>query len=125
MAYPNKNVDTDFSFDYWVDSFHELSWSEMIFNWNFNGDQGDSVFLYFVIVAALVLTAAVFFCFCIAHRCCRKNSRVEIIDEEPNLNLGTNSDHGPGNDTSLVLEDYDTNDHKIATNKAEEKKEIE
>ena len=30
VAYPNKDVNTTFQFKYWVDSYTDLTWTEMI-----------------------------------------------------------------------------------------------
>jgi len=101
IAYPNQDVDTDFEFKYWVAEFKELSWTDMLLEWNFESEDGDAVFLSFVIIAAVVLTIVFCLCFCICRRCCRKNTRVEIVDDDvQNHHLGTNSPRH-GNDTSV------------------------
>ena len=41
VAYPNKDVDTQFEFKYWVGSYEDPTWSDMILSWNFEGEQGE------------------------------------------------------------------------------------
>jgi len=64
----------------------------MLVNWEFDQENGDTVFLVFCIVAAFVLITVLCCCFCCCKRCCKKTSRIEIIDD------------ALGNDTSVQME---------------------
>jgi len=69
VAYPNQEVDTEFEFKYWVDTFNNKSWSDMLTTWDFTGEDGDMVFLIFCIVAAIVLIIVMCCLFCCCKRC--------------------------------------------------------
>ena len=109
VAYPNKDVETTFEFKYYVAPYNEQSWQEMIQNWDFNSNEGDSVFLIFIIAVAVALICVLCFLFCCFKRCVKKNSRIEIFDDEANNHpIGTSSPRANGgNDTSVQLEELD------------------
>jgi hypothetical protein len=76
VAFPNNEVDTDFEFDYWVDYHYQSSIVEMITQFDFEGENGDTVFLVFCIVLALIIIICLCCCFICCRRVFKKNTRV-------------------------------------------------
>ena len=115
VAYPNEYAETQFEFRYFVTEFAEKEWHEMITDWDFNSYEGDTVFLLFAVVAAILLLCLICLCFCLCRRCTKKHSRVQIIDDD--LPLETISPRPQnGNDTSVQMDDEHEDPHQMATN---------
>ena len=100
VAYPNEYVQTEFEFKYYIANHNSAGWTDMIVDWNFNYDNGDTVFIVFVTVAAIVLICLICFCFCICKRCFKRKGRIEIIDDDVHLGTHSPRPHN-GNDTSV------------------------
>lgn len=100
VAFPVKDKDTELAFNYWVAPYKEpilTPWYE------FEGEQGEQLFMYLCGIAALLLLCII----CVCCYCCAKNrnkNKVEIVEEQE---LEKMSPKGDGNNTSVQLEDVD------------------
>jgi hypothetical protein len=115
VAFPEPYAQGEFEFHYFVAPYVNRTWSDMIIDWEFESEEGDTVFLIFVIVAAIALLCLTCCCFCICKRCLKKNSRIEIIDDD--MPLETISPRpANGNDTSVQLDDEHDQSEGVITN---------
>ena len=80
VAWPNKDVITDFGFKYWKGTYRPISWTTMIKNWDFDGPGGQVVFIALCVVLGVCATLCLCCLFCCFKKCCHKSSRVEIFD---------------------------------------------
>ena len=110
VAYPNKDVKTNFEFKYWVAGFTEYTWQDMVLNWDFKGDFGQQV--YVVVCVVIAITSCITLCclYICCRRCCMKTGRVEDFEDE-DLDLADPDMQGPGNETSLVIEDFEAEEN--------------
>lgn len=109
VAYPNKDVSTNFEFKYWIGGFTLYTWQDMVLNWEFEGDFGQKVFIAVCVViglSSLIVLCCLWVC---CKRCCLKTGRVEDFDDE---DLGLPEDgEAAGHETSMVLEDFDEDEN--------------
>jgi len=55
VAYPEKDSETEFEFHYHLEMYNDKTWDQMLITWDFNSDSGETVFLVFCVVAAVLV----------------------------------------------------------------------
>ena len=102
VVIPDKDTDTNLEFKYWIGGYTEIPWTEMVFTWNFDSENGPTVYALLMVVLTMILCCcSCCFCCCIS-RCFREKPPIEIIDED--FPIGTDESPRPHykNENSMI-----------------------
>jgi len=90
IAYPNQNVDTEFEFTYKLSPWIPVKELTVMTPWyEFEGPDGEFLLMVASFGAGLLVFGCIAVCMCY-HCFCKPANRVEIVDDEKNLESAQN-----------------------------------